>query len=68
MINSLNKQNKNWRKLYGRIDEECKDIEFLYRFCAMKKYVEYDGINFRVNNQCGQPNVNLRQVPAQGNE
>lgn len=49
MINSLNKQNKNWRKLYGRIDEECKDIEFLYRFCAMKKYVEYDGKDFRVN-------------------
>lgn len=49
MINSLNKTNKKWRELYGRIDTECKDIEFLYRFCAMKKYVEYDGKNFKVN-------------------
>ena len=49
MINSLNKENEKWRELYGRIDEECRDIEFLYRFCAMKKYVEYDGMNFKVN-------------------
>lgn len=49
MVNNLNKQNKKWRELYGRIDEECKDIEFLYRFCAMKKYVEYDGTDFKVN-------------------
>lgn len=49
MINSLNKKNEKWRDLYGRIDEECRDIEFLYRFCAMKKYVEYDGMNFKVN-------------------
>ena len=38
MIISLNKNNIKWRKLYGRIDDECKDIEFLYRFCALKKY------------------------------
>ena len=49
MVNNLNKQNKKWRELYGKIDEECKDIEFLYRFCAMKKYVEYDGTDFKVN-------------------
>ena len=49
MINNLNKQNARWRELYGRIDEECKDIEFLYRLCAMKKYVEYDGVEFKVN-------------------
>lgn len=49
MVNNLNKQNKKWRELYGKIDEECKDIEFLYRFCAMKKYVEYDGADFKVN-------------------
>ena len=49
MVNNLNKQNKKWRGLYGKIDEECKDIEFLYRFCAMKKYVEYDGTDFKVN-------------------
>lgn len=49
MVNNLNKQNNKWRELYGRIDEECKDIEFLYRFCAMKKYVEYDGTDFKVN-------------------
>lgn len=49
MVNNLNKQNARWRELYGRIDEECKDIEFLYRLCAMKKYVEYDGVDFKVN-------------------
>ena len=49
MINNLNRQNARWRELYGRINEECKDIEFLYRLCAMKKYVEYDGVDFKVN-------------------
>ena len=49
MIKRLNKENKKWRELYGRIDEKCNDIAFLYRFCAMKKYVEYDGTDFKVN-------------------
>lgn len=49
MINSLNKTNKKWRALYGKIDDKCQDIEFLYRFCALKKYVEYDGHDFKIS-------------------
>lgn len=49
MVISLNKNNIKWRKLYGKIDDECKDIEFLYRFCALKKYVEFDGNEFKIN-------------------
>lgn len=49
MIKLLNKENKKWRELYGREDDECKDIELLYRFCALKKFVEYDGKEFRIH-------------------
>lgn len=49
MIKSLNKENKKWRELYGREDNECKDIELLYRFCALKKFAEYDGKEFKIH-------------------
>ncbi len=49
MVISLNKNNLKWRKLYGRIDDKCDDVEFLYRFCALKTYVEFDGDKFKIN-------------------
>lgn len=49
MITKLNKHNKKWRDLYGKIDDRCKDMELLYRFCAMKRFVEYDGKDFKIN-------------------
>ena len=49
MVISLNKNNLKWRKLYGRIDDKCDDVEFLYRFCALKTYVEFDGDTFKIN-------------------
>lgn len=49
MINTMNRTNKKWRELYGRVDEKCQDMELLYRFAAMKKYVEYDGKNFKIS-------------------
>ena len=48
MINMLNKTNKSWRELYGRVDEQCRDMQLLYRFSAMKRYVEYDGTDFKI--------------------
>lgn len=48
MISTVNRTNKKWRELYGRIDEQCRDMELLYRFASMKKYVEYDGKNFKI--------------------
>ena len=49
MANRLNKENQKWRALYGKIDDECRDIELLYRFCAMKRFVVYENGNFKVN-------------------
>lgn len=49
MANKLNKENKKWRTLYGKIDDECRDIEFLYRFCAMKRFVVYENNEFKIN-------------------
>lgn len=57
MINYLNKKNKKWRELYGKINDECKDIELLYRLCAMDRYVQYNGKNFKIvnyNNSIGE--------------
>ena len=48
MINKINKTNKKWRNLYGPISDTCDDIELLYRFCTMKKFVEYDGEEFKI--------------------
>lgn len=50
MISTLNRTNKKWRELYGRVDDECRDMELLYRFCAMKKFVAYDGKDFKIHN------------------
>lgn len=50
MINNLNKTNKKWRELYGKVNNECEDIELLYRLCAMEKFVEYNGKNFKISN------------------
>lgn len=49
MIDEINRTNKKWRDLYGHISDECSDMEKLYRFCAMKKMVDFDGENFQVN-------------------
>lgn len=49
MIISLNKTNIKWRELYGRIDNECGDIELLYRFCALKNCVDFDGSEFKIH-------------------
>ena len=48
MVNELNKTNQIWRSLYGRESDSCKDMELLYRFCTLKKYVEYDKENFKI--------------------
>lgn len=48
MINNLNKKNEKWRALYGRIDSVCQDMELLYRFCALKTAVDYDGSDFQI--------------------
>lgn len=48
MINEINKNNKEWRRLNGRIKDKCEDTQLLYRFCALKKFVEYDGKNFKI--------------------
>ncbi len=48
MVITLNKTNMKWRTLYGKEQESCKDIELLYRLCALRKYVEYDEDNFRI--------------------
>lgn len=48
MVSQINKNNGKWRKLYGPISDTCDDIELLYRFCTMKKFVEYDGGEFKI--------------------
>ncbi len=53
MINEVNTQNKNWRKAYGKIDDKCRDVEMLYRFCALKKYVKYRDLSFEVSEYPG---------------
>ena len=39
MINNLNKTNKKWRELYGKVNNECEDIDCFaerqYRLCKM---------------------------------
>ena len=39
MLYDVNKNNKKWRKLYGKIDSKGKDVEILLRLCAMEYYV-----------------------------
>ena len=46
----MNKNNKKWRELYGKINDKCDDVELLYRLCAMEKFVEYNGKNFKIPN------------------
>ena len=50
MISTLNKNNKKWRELYGKVNEKGNDVELLYRLCAMEKFVEYNGRDFRIFN------------------
>ena len=33
-----------------KVNNECEDIELLYRLCAMEKFVEYNGKNFKISN------------------
>ena len=49
MINEMNKNNSVWRILNGPVKNKCEDMELLYRFCALKKFVEYDGKNFKIS-------------------
>lgn len=39
MLYDVNKNNKKWRKLYGKLDPKGKDVELLLRLCAMEYYV-----------------------------
>lgn len=41
MLYDVNKNNKNWRKIYGRLDRKGKDVELLLRLCAVKYYVSF---------------------------
>lgn len=48
MIDDINRNNSKWRRLYGHMSDKYDDMEKLYRFCAMKKFVHYDGKDFEV--------------------
>lgn len=50
MIDLLNRNHLKWRNLYGPIEDTCKDMELLYRFCALKKYVELCNDEFIIKN------------------
>ena len=41
MLYDVNKNNKNWRKIYGKLDRKGKDVELLLRLCAVKHYVSF---------------------------
>lgn len=49
MLFDLNDHCVEWRKLYGKEDNEAKDIECLVRFCAISANVNYGDGNFVVN-------------------
>ena len=48
MIDAINRNDLKWRKLYGHMSDKYDDMEKLYRFCAMKKFVKYDGMDFQI--------------------
>lgn len=50
MIDFLNRNHSKWRDLYGQIDDTCKDIELLYRLCALKRYVELINDEYAIKN------------------
>lgn len=40
-MKKINEENEIWRKLWGTINDKCKDLEMLYRLSALKTYVVY---------------------------
>ena len=53
MIDAINRNDLKWRKLYGHMSDKYDDMEKLYRFCAMKKFVKYDGMDFQIKGDSG---------------
>ena len=53
MIDDINRNDLKWRKLYGHMSDKYDDMEKLYRFCAMKKFVKYDGMDFQIKGDSG---------------
>lgn len=49
MIQEFNKNNKKWRKIWGREDSKERDMEILVRLCALKKYVSVREENFVID-------------------
>lgn len=58
MLHELNNNNLVWRKLWGDEKDE-KDIEALLTLCAYKKYVYYEGGEFKFSEYRGRQTVFL---------
>ena len=46
MLQKFNRENLKWRNVWGKENAKEKDMEFLLRFCALRKYVTIKNDNF----------------------
>ncbi|MCI9487832.1 MAG: DUF262 domain-containing protein [Lachnospiraceae bacterium] len=47
-MKKINEENEIWRKLWGTINDKCKDLEMLYRLSALKTYVVYAKKEYKI--------------------
>lgn len=53
MLQTFNRTDERWRKIWGRESKDSSDIEMLLRFCALDKYTEVNNGGFIVNGYAG---------------
>ena len=58
MLQSFNRKNQKWRRLWGREDAKDRDLEMLLRLCALKKYIyvekeQNNDIGFKIEGYFG---------------
>lgn len=46
MLHEINRNNKDWRSVWGKDSTDCKDLEMLLKFCAWKKYIQFKNGEF----------------------
>ena len=47
-MKKINEESEIWRKLWGTINDKCKDLEMLYRLSALKTYVVYAKKEYKI--------------------
>lgn len=53
MLQTFNRTDERWRKIWGRESKDSSDIEMLLRFCALDKHTEVNNGGFIVNGYAG---------------